>query len=99
LRRKQAAVAISVALVVFLLIAYFVPFIYTGNYVTGTAKTPAPSSKIYGSLTCIIVLHLEGNYKTGPGDISGGLPPAIAPPQWNLLGTLYQGYQGSGSVH
>lgn len=83
--------AISVALVGFFLIAYFIPFIYTGNYVAGTPRTPAPGSEIYGSLTCILSLHLAGYYNTGPEFvlfIAPGTPPA---PHWNWLGTTYQG--------
>jgi len=87
-------VAVSIALAALFLFAYLVPFMYTGNYVAGTPKTPAPGSEIYGSLTCIVSLHLEGYYEIGSNAfflvfyIAPGTPP---PSHWYWLGTLYQG--------
>jgi hypothetical protein len=83
--RKKAAV-ISIALIGFLVFAYSIPFIYTGNY-TAIPQDPVPAwSKIYGSLTCILWLHLQNQES---GSLFGHTPPAFNPPQWTLLGVLY----------
>ncbi len=80
---------ISAVVIMFFLVAYFVPFIYTGEHFAGTDKSPVPESEIYGSVTCIVLLHLVGYYNDGP---PGFVAPGIAfnPPQWNWVGTLSQ---------
>jgi hypothetical protein len=86
LRRRVAAV--SITLTGLFLFAYFVPFIYTGNFVT-IGKNPPPWSKVYGSLSCIILLYLKGYYASA--FVTYFIAPGYEPPPWNWLGTIYQG--------
>jgi hypothetical protein len=88
LRRKRAT-TISIVGIVLFLFAYFVPIIYTGNYVAGTARTPALGSEIYGSLTCIVLLHLEGYYDNRP--VGFFVAPSGWPFYWRWYGILYEG--------
>jgi|SRR5580658_8348041 hypothetical protein len=84
----RTAVVVWCVIVAFLLFAYFAPVFYTGNYVA-IPQSPVPSwSKVYGSLTCVSVLRIEGHEN---GSIFGHTPGGgFNPPPWKFLGILYQ---------